>query len=201
MMRDETMTTIATGHLLLSAPAEQDLASIASLLADIDVSRMLARVPHPYTLEHAEGWFAKINVPGAGGERVFAIALDGQPVGMVGFQDKGGEPILGYWLGRPFWGRGLMSEAARAAVEWYFDEYDDAALFSGAFEDNPASLRIQQKLGFEVTGSALLDCLATGEPRPEVRTWLARETFARLQAENSPASNGLPLTGARKRAT
>ena len=142
-----------------------------------------------------------MNGPGAGSERVFAIVLDGQAVGMVGFQDKAGEPTLGYWLGRPFWGRGLMSEAAGGAVDWYFGAYGSAALFSGAFEDNPASLRIQEKLGFEVTGSAPLDCAATGEARPEVKTRLTRETFVRLQAEKSHGSNGLPLTGGRKRAT
>ena len=201
MTRNETMTTITTGRLLLRPPARQDLPAIAGLLDDPAVSTMLARVPHPYTMEHAEGWFATINGPDGGRERVFAIVLNGHAVGMVGFQDKAGEPTLGYWLGRPFWGRGLMSEAVRAAVAWYFGETGETELFAGAFDDNPGSLRIQEKLGFDVTGSALLECLATGEARREIRTRLRREAFARLQAEKSSFANGPPLTGARKRAT
>ena len=70
-----------------------------------------------------------------------------------------------------------MSEAARAAVDWFFSEHDEAVLHAGVFEDNPASLRVQKKPGFEVIGAGLEPCLATGEPRRELKTMLRRETF------------------------
>ncbi|HMB46867.1 MAG TPA: GNAT family N-acetyltransferase [Afifellaceae bacterium] len=195
------MTEVTTQRLLLRPPDEADLPAIAGLLDDVAVSRMLARVPHPYRLDHAQGWFATINRQGAGGERVFAVTANGKAIGMIGFQRKRREPTLGYWLGRPYWGRGLMSEAVQAAVHWFFSESDEAALYSGAFRDNPASLRIQEKLGFEVIGSAPLDCMALGRARTEFKTRLDRETFAGLVAENSGARWSPPLTAEPKQAT
>jgi RimJ/RimL family protein N-acetyltransferase len=195
------MTEVKTQRLLLRPPEEADLPAIAGLLDDLAVSRMLARVPHPYRLDHAQGWFATINRQGAGSEQVFAVTRKGEAIGMIGFQRKLLEPTLGYWLGRPHWGRGLMSEAVRAAVHWFFSESDEAALFAGAFRDNPASLRIQEKLGFEVIGSAPLDCMALGKARTEVKTRLDRENFAGLAVGNSGARLSTPLTAEPKQAT
>jgi len=191
------MITIETERLLLRPPEKSDLPAIVTLLNDFQVSRMLARVPYPYRMDHAAGWFSRVNR--RGGERVFAICLDGQAIGMVGFQDKAGEPTLGYWLGRPYWDKGLMSEAAKAAIAWYFERHDAPALFSGAFEDNPASLGVQRKMGFQVTGSRLLDCVAVGAARTEIRTRLSREAFAGRVEAQAGAIDGR-LTAGRKQA-
>lgn len=187
------MTRIETERLLLRPPEKADLPAIVALLNDFQVSRMLARVPYPYRMDHANGWFSRVNK--RGGERVFAICLDGQAIGMVGFQDKAGEPTLGYWLGRPYWGRGLMSEAVTAAIAWYFECHEAPVLFSGAFEDNPASLGVQRKMGFQVTGSRSLGCAATGAARPEIRTRLSREAFAACLQARAAAAADRRLTG------
>ncbi len=171
------MSEITTERLVLRAPVERDLPAIADLLSDIAVSRMLARVPHPYRLDDARRWYEAIRRPGAEDWRIFVIGFEGRAVGSIGFRNRAGEQTIGYWLGRPYWGRGLMSETARAAIEWFFSANDDAALYSGVFEDNPASLRIQEKLGFEVIGNGLEDCVATGEPRRELKTRLWRGKF------------------------
>lgn len=193
------MTRIETERLLLRPPEKSDLQTIVALLDDFQVSRMLARVPNPYRMDHARGWFVRVN-RGAG-ERVFAICLNGQAVGMIGFHVRAGRPTLGYWLGRAYWGRGLMSEAVSAAIAWFFDHHDAQFVYSGAFEDNPASLHIQRKVGFEVTGIRPLDCAATGVARPETRTRLSREAFAgSLQLQRADGANR-PLTVLRKQAT
>ena len=171
------MNTIRTERLTLRDPEERDLPAIAELIGDIAVARMLSRVPHPYTIGDAEAWFRQISAPDAEDWRIFAIILDGQAVGMIGFRNRYGEPSIGYWLGRPFWGRGYMSEAVEAAVGWFFANHEDGALHSGVFEDNPASRRIQEKLGFEIVGSEMEVCLATGEQRPELKTRLRRDVF------------------------
>jgi RimJ/RimL family protein N-acetyltransferase len=193
------MTRIETERLLLRLPEKGDLPAIVALLNDFQVSRMLARVPYPYRTKHAEGWFARVNRQG--GERVFAICLEGQVIGMIGFQNKTDRPILGYWLGRPYWGRGLMTEAVSATVAWFFARHDTPFVYSGAFEDNPASLRIQQKVGFEVTGSRPLDCAATGVARRETRTRLSREAFAGCFQAQTMGGPARPLTALRKQAT
>ncbi len=171
------MLEIRTENLVLRPPAEQDLAPTSAMLADLSVSRMLARVPHPYRLKDAQAWFAMVER----GDRealIFAISTGGPAIGMIGFKQERGENSVGFWLGREYWGRGLMSEAARAAIAGFFNRFDCDALHAGAFEDNPASLRVQQKLGFEIVGSGPLFCLATGEERLEIKTRLSRETFA-----------------------
>ena len=114
------MSEIRTERLVLSRPSEFDLADIAGLLADFSVARMLATVPHPHSLEHARAWLERVHRPDADHRRIFAIGLDGRTVGSIGFRNRAGDPAIGYWLGKPYWGRGLMSEAARAAVGWFF---------------------------------------------------------------------------------
>lgn len=55
---------------------------------------------------------------------------------------------LGYWLGEPYWGRGLMTEAVKAAVEYGFTELRLKRIFAGVFETNPASAKVLEKAGF-----------------------------------------------------
>ncbi len=171
------MNTITTDRLILRDPEEQDLPAITELVGDLAVSRMLTRVPHPYTLEDARAWYGQINKPGSEDWQIFAIILDERAVGMVGFRRKAGEPSIGYWLGKPYWGRGIMSEASMAAICWFFDNHDEDVLHSGAFADNTGSLRIQEKLGFEIVGGGMETCLATGKQRRELNTRLHRDAF------------------------
>ena len=73
---------------------------------------------------------------------------------------QGGRSLeLGYWLGRPFWGAGLMTEALTAVLGWVAGGWGKRALSSGHFADNAASGRVLVKAGFLYTGeveSALL---------------------------------------------
>lgn len=59
---------------------------------------------------------------------------------------------IGYWIGKPYWGQGLSTEAARAIIKEARETLGVEALLAGAFADNPASLRVLQKLGFKPTG-------------------------------------------------
>src|SRR4051812_33716654 len=98
--------TLETTRLTLRAPARSDAARLAKLANDAAVARMSARIPHPYALADAESFLTHLE---AGQEQVFAIehGEDGL-VGMIGLHDTGGVgPEVGYWLGQPYWGRGL----------------------------------------------------------------------------------------------
>jgi RimJ/RimL family protein N-acetyltransferase len=86
-------------------------------------------------------------------------------------------PILGYWLGQPFWGRGYMSEAAFALTQQLFASTDHDTVYSGAFADNAASLRVQEKLGFERTGEVMHDSRPRAEKLLHINTELARTRF------------------------
>ncbi len=56
---------------------------------------------------------------------------------------------LGYWLGRDFWGRGIMPEAARELIRHAFETLGMRAVWCGYYDGNEKSRRVQQKLGFE----------------------------------------------------
>jgi len=129
----------------------RDAQRLAELTAPYEVSSMLARMPHPYTLAEAEAFLAR-ELSGAGADANYAIDAGAGLIGIVSFTGLASTPELGYWLGRPYWGRGLMTEAARMALAWFFAATAHPAVIAGAFADNPASLCVQRKLGFTVTG-------------------------------------------------
>ena len=102
---------ITTSRLLLRPPVMADAPAIARLVGDFEVSKWLSVVPHPYTLADARA-FLRSGV----GPWQRAITLEGALIGLVGIG-----PGLGFWLGRPYWGQGYMSEAAAALVGAWFD--------------------------------------------------------------------------------
>jgi len=84
------------------------------------------------------------------------LRTDGAPqlVGAVGLARKEGEDQteLGYWIARPFWGRGIATEAARALIENGRESLRVKRFVAGHFTDNPASGQVLRKLGFRSTG-------------------------------------------------
>lgn len=87
----------------------------------------------------------------------YAVCLkDGSPIGSIGLKLKGNTDMtdredeceLGYWLGKPFWGQGLIPEAARELLRYAFEELHMRAVWCGYYEGNEKSHRVQEKLGF-----------------------------------------------------
>jgi RimJ/RimL family protein N-acetyltransferase len=126
----------------------------SSLIANANnhrVWRNLADVfPHPYTEADADHWLSIANSPARSIH--FAIEYAGEAVGGVGA--RAGEGIFvrtaqfGYWLGEPYWGRGIMTVAAGAMLEHLKRDARFARLEAPVFEWNPASMRVLDKLGF-----------------------------------------------------
>jgi RimJ/RimL family protein N-acetyltransferase len=166
---------IRTGRLTLRRPEAKDAEAIAAALANYRVSRMLTRVPQPYHLEDAEdwlgwlrdarpdGWFFAITMGGVRAvlmpstEAANSNAAD-RLIGIVAIERRDEEGRegwhIGYWLEESQWGKGIMTEAVNAVVARFFAAHMGEVLYSAAMADNPASLRIQGKLGFDVTGVA-----------------------------------------------
>lgn len=148
-----------------------DAEPIAVFCADLAVTRWLARVPHPYPEGEAERFLSALAEQDG---RHWAIEAPGAGlVGVIGLDGPAGARELGYWLGRPFWGRGWMGEAARAVVAAAFAA-GEPRLVSGAFEGNARSLAIQRRLGFAETGRRRLACRALGRDLVHVDTRLDR---------------------------
>ena len=171
--------SLTTARLTLRQPLASDAERLARFLDNFAVAGNLARVPYPYRLADAKAWLRtwRANTPAA--ETGFSIVLEGEGlIGHVGFHTEAEGVVVGYWLAQPFWSRGLMTEAARAAIDWYFETTGALRLGSGVFHFNRASLAIQRKLGFTETGTSMRLCLARGEEVRHIDTELTRSAWA-----------------------
>lgn len=136
---------LKTPRLLLRPFALSDAERFQALAGDWDVARMTSDIPYPLSVERALHWLQP-----ATGEQRFAICLDGEVIGGAGtFRRDTGDGELGFWLGRAYWGHGYATEAARAVLAHGAATADYVAFSSSHFDDNPASRRVLEKLGFE----------------------------------------------------
>jgi RimJ/RimL family protein N-acetyltransferase len=118
-----------------------------------------------------------------GGSHVFAIQRrgDGLFLGCCGLHPADGFEF-GYWLGKPFWGRGYATEAAHRLVLFAFEELGQETVHAGWFFDNPASGHVLAKLGARHNGSQMRDSRARGVKVLCHDMLLTREEFLRKQA-------------------
>lgn len=153
------MRTILETEMLLLRPLEaSDVKRIVELINTLDVSRWLTVVPYPYTSEDAREF---LEIAQAGG--VWAICAKGELVGVIGLQNH----EFGYWLGKPYWGKGYMSEAAFAVCEEHFSAPKAMPIYSGYFVENERSAAILRKLGFSNLGKPkMTHSAATGQKCP-----------------------------------
>jgi RimJ/RimL family protein N-acetyltransferase len=175
--------TIRTERLLLRPLCPDDTQLFFTLLANWEVVRWLSSPPWPYTLDDAR-CFVEGQVRQRPASKGFlAITCEDALIG--GMSIRAGNaaeaparsPILGYWLGQPYWGHGYMTEAAHRFIGHVFASTSVDTIYTGAFADNAASLRVQEKLGFERDGEMLLYCRPRGEKLAHVNTKLARARF------------------------
>jgi RimJ/RimL family protein N-acetyltransferase len=172
----EPSPVLETRRLLLRAPDRGDVDRFVELAGDWEVARMLGRMPHPYLPEHAEEFLGMVEAFDPRENQVFAMDLeDVGVIGVIGFNPLEGATELGYWVGRPYWGRGFASEAVDAALAWAKRAWKRRHIVAGHFSDNPASGRVLCKAGFLYTGrTELRDCRARGEKVPtRMMVWLA----------------------------
>lgn len=113
------------------------------------------RFPHPYERKDAVAWIGTANSQPKNAQH-FAVVLDAEVVGGVGFerlQDLSTRTAeIGYWIGEPFWGRGIATIALASATMLAFREFDFDRLQAGVLEWNPASCRVLEKVGYSLEG-------------------------------------------------
>jgi len=174
------MTRLETERLFLRPPDATDIASLVPLIDDFDVARNLSRVPHPYSEADARAYIEHATETRvAGTDFSFAIVrtADRAYMGNCGVHSREAGFEFGYWLGKPFWGLGYATEAARRLVEFAFGEMQVPGLIACWFHDNPASGRVLAKLGCTPDGTGQRDCLARGHAVYCHNVKLDRERF------------------------
>lgn len=107
--------------------------------------------PHPYTVDDAVKFIESfgVQIP----QQVFAIEYKGEYVGNIGLH-KGTDVYrlsaeIGYFLGEPFWNKGIMTRAVNLICDYGFKNLDIVRIYAGIFEFNPASMRVLEKCGFK----------------------------------------------------
>ncbi len=151
-MRD--VIEIETERLRLRPVRMSDARCVAHYAGDPEVARMASAIPTPYLDCAAEGWIMTLNARKPLGED-FVFAIEDGADGLVGVigAHKGRHGSagfdVGYWIGRPYWGRGYATEALRGFVS---EARALGPLTAGHFADNPASGRVLEKGGFAYTG-------------------------------------------------
>ncbi|WP_188911991.1 GNAT family N-acetyltransferase [Salinarimonas ramus] len=185
LTRDDVFR-LETRRLWLRWPRHSDAASIARLAGEREVAEMTARIPHPYPPDLAAPYVLETRRAAMEGASLrLAMAPKAQPtrlLGMIGIEPgAAGEAEIGYWLGRPFWGQGLATEAARAMIDAFFAFTDGEALAASVRVGNPASRRVLEKSGFVFEGPGFRNSTLRGSfPVDTFR--LTRRDWASLKA-------------------
>ena len=158
-----------TARLALRPVAASDEVAVVAGIDDLDVSRWLSVVPHPYMPADFRHFQKAIAVPG----ETFLIEDASGFAGIISLVDG----VLGYWLHPRAQGQGYATEAGSCLVAAHFAG-SGAPLTSGYFEGNLRSARVLAKLGFVETGRDVKSCRARGVELPHVIIELTRPMSA-----------------------
>ena len=169
-----------TERLLLRPWQESDAEALYRWASDPEVGPAAGWPPHTSvensrdiirTVLSEEGTFAVVPKDG-----------NGDPIGAIGvfpteIPEGRGEPEIGYWIGRPFWGQGLIPEAVRELLRWCFMERGAARVWCGHSPGNDKSRRVSEKCGFTYVCDGPSVLWPDGQERPTCYYAIAREDW------------------------
>jgi [ribosomal protein S5]-alanine N-acetyltransferase len=152
---------LVTNRLVLRDYKEDDLDSLVSQINDLEVTKNLSMVPHPYTIKGGREYLARAIEKQNQKPRTdysFAIELQDQSgvIGCFGLHSidrYDGTATAGCWLGQDYWRKGYMSEAAERVLRFAFNTLKLRRINSEAFVENIGSNKMQQNLGFQLEGT------------------------------------------------
>ncbi len=153
----QKIATLETERLLLRPFCMSDAPTVQRLAGDYAIAKTTGTIPHPYEDGMAEEWIAT-HAPNVRTGQSWAWAVmrraDEALLGAMGLgrDAKNNSAELGYWIGKPYWGNGYGTEAARAVVAHGFAALDLHRIHARHMASNPASGRIMQKIGMVQEG-------------------------------------------------
>ena len=156
------MNLTVNDEIFLTEFQPADKAVLVECLAEREIYERTLRLPYPYTEADADAWFARIlptaERPGRPG--IWAVrAAGGRLIGACGLEGLGeSDPWrshraeIGYWLAKPFWGRGVMTAVVGVVCAHGFAEHRLVKITANVFDSNAASARVLEKNGFVQEG-------------------------------------------------
>jgi len=156
--------TLACQRSVLRQLRATDAPSLARHADDRAVWRNLFEgFPSPYTLADAEFWCSRRD---ASSGHVWGITVDDAVIGCIGLRTDAGwlrcNAEIGYWIGQPFWGRGITGEALRRVTAWAWAEMPELTrIYAPIFGWNEGSQAVARHAGYlkeaELPQSAIKD--------------------------------------------
>ena len=141
---------LKTERLFLRSWEESDVDCLYEYAKDPDVGPIAGWPAHQSIQESR-----RVLQDALSGKETYAICLktDNRAIGAVGLKmhghsdltESGDESELGYWLGQPFWGQGIMTEAVKEVLRHAFEDIGMLKVWVGYYEGNLRSKRIQEK--------------------------------------------------------
>ena len=179
--------TFETERLILRPWREDDAESLYKYASDPEVGPKAGWPPHTSVEDSRQIIRQVLSVP-----ETYAVCLkeSGEAVGSVGLKmgdatdmtDRADECELGYWIGRPFWGQGLIPEASRELLRHAFEDLNMQAVWCGYYDGNTKSRRVQDKLGFVYHHTTEgLEVRLMNEIRTGHVMLMTRETWKRIK--------------------
>lgn len=144
-----------TERLILRRWTEADAEDLYRYASDPDIGPIAGWLPH----QNVEESRNTIETYFSARPETYAVCLktDNRAVGAIELSlkgntnktDKDDECELGFWIGKPFWGQGLIPEAAREMLRYAFEDLGMTRVFCAYYDGNTKSKRVQEKLGFK----------------------------------------------------
>jgi RimJ/RimL family protein N-acetyltransferase len=141
---------LETKRLILRPWNEDDAEELYNLVKDTEIGPPAGWPAHT-SVENSREIIRDV----LSADETYAVCLkeDGKPIGSVGLHrndlaEKDDEYELGYWIGKKFWGQGLIPEASRELLRHAFNDLNMQTIWCGYYDGNVKSRRVQDKLGF-----------------------------------------------------
>ena len=177
-------SVIETKSLILRPFRAADIPAIVRLLSDPAIAQTTLNIPYPYDEAKARDWLASQQQEReAGTGHTFAITCreDGRLLGAIDIRPRARhqKAAIGYWIGKPYWGRGYATEAVRAVIRYGFEALGLNRIYATHFTGNPASGRVMQKAGMQYEGTLRQDVRKGDEFRDHAVYGILREEWQR----------------------
>ena len=150
-----------TNRILLRPWRESDAETLFKYASDLEVGPRAGWSPHKSVEE-------SLNIIRTvfSAETMWAVECKetGEAIGCVGYLLASASNLkieddqceVGYWIARPYWGKGICTEALQLVIDYCFHEKGFSVLWGDYFPENPASGRVMEKCGFVDTGAEVL---------------------------------------------
>jgi [ribosomal protein S5]-alanine N-acetyltransferase len=158
-MAELKFAELMTERLLLRKFDLDDIEGVTALAGAYEIADTTLRIPHPYTEMHAKEWIEQqymwlnqnLSVTWA-----ITIKASGELIGAIGlmnFNEPFAHAEMGYWIGKPFWGKGYATEAGQAIIKYGFDILGLNRIHAHHFSRNTSSGKVLLKIGMQHEGT------------------------------------------------